>query len=499
MKKINFKQITNGEALLNKVENLSQTVRTALESALKAITMAGYSKPDEPSSIEETDTVDQAIGKLDASIDMKLGKNETAINAQKVNNLTVETAVPANAKFTDTTYSDATTEESGLMSAADKAKLNGISDSADAVSVTTDINAGTKVGSITINGTSYDLYHNAVPTSGGTITGNLTVNGTLTANVKGNADTATTAANSNKLGGLPLSPINKGNVFNTIPRIDPNGVTELGKYIDFHSTTADTKDYDVRLVAGENLLTSLSPITAPTFNGALNGNASTATEFSANKNIALTGAVVGSASSKAGWSINTTLKSCYAVVESEAVANTYFKIGSGSISGAYNSCNIIILVQNIMGSGGSGLWRITLNVGKTAGEFSAGTSTIAINTGLTASNFIVAYKSNSGGSLQFEIYCNIAARYAGYRFTILQEIARNNQVIGGIVTLSNGTTTNGQSAITSGFTALTTSNATVIENISGNASTATKINGKTIPVVSSFNSSTGVLALTSLS
>jgi hypothetical protein len=35
--------------------------------------------------------------------------------------------------------------------------------------------------------------------------------------------------------------------------------------------------------------------------------------------------------------------------------------------------------------------------------------------------------------------------------------------------------------------------------LSGNASTATKINGKTIPVVSSFNSTTGVLALTSLS
>jgi hypothetical protein len=36
----------------------------------------------------------------------KLGKNETAVNAAKVNNLTVETAVPANAKFTDTTYSN---------------------------------------------------------------------------------------------------------------------------------------------------------------------------------------------------------------------------------------------------------------------------------------------------------------------------------------------------------------------------------------------------------
>jgi hypothetical protein len=41
--------------------------------------------------------------------------------------------------------------------------------------------------------------------------------------------------------------------------------------------------------------------------------------------------------------------------------------------------------------------------------------------------------------------------------------------------------------------------ATVDANLNGNAATATKISGKTIPVVSSFNSTTGVLALTSLS
>ena len=38
------------------------------------------------------------------AIDTFLGKNETAVNASKVNNLTVETAVPKNAKFTDTVY-----------------------------------------------------------------------------------------------------------------------------------------------------------------------------------------------------------------------------------------------------------------------------------------------------------------------------------------------------------------------------------------------------------
>ena len=47
-------------------------------------------------------------------------------NAAKVNGLTVQTAVPANAKFTDTTYSEATTTKAGLQSAGDKAKLDAL-------------------------------------------------------------------------------------------------------------------------------------------------------------------------------------------------------------------------------------------------------------------------------------------------------------------------------------------------------------------------------------
>jgi len=41
--------------------------------------------------------------------------------------------------------------------------------------------------------------------------------------------------------------------------------------------------------------------------GALKGNADTATEFSANQSVTLTGHVTGTASSKAGWSIQTTI------------------------------------------------------------------------------------------------------------------------------------------------------------------------------------------------
>ena len=58
----------------------------------------------------------------------------------------------------NTTYSAATTSAAGLMSAADKTKLDGITASADTVSFTRSLTSGTKIGTITINGTGTDLY-----------------------------------------------------------------------------------------------------------------------------------------------------------------------------------------------------------------------------------------------------------------------------------------------------------------------------------------------------
>ena len=58
----------------------------------------------------------------------------------------------------DHTHDTATSAVPGFMSAADKAKLDGISDSADSVSVVPALTAGTKIGTITINGVAVDLY-----------------------------------------------------------------------------------------------------------------------------------------------------------------------------------------------------------------------------------------------------------------------------------------------------------------------------------------------------
>lgn len=56
------------------------------------------------------------------------------------------------------THAAATTSANGFMSSDDKAKLDGITASADAVSFSRSLTSGTKVGTITINGTGTDLY-----------------------------------------------------------------------------------------------------------------------------------------------------------------------------------------------------------------------------------------------------------------------------------------------------------------------------------------------------
>ena len=66
--------------------------------------------------------------------------SEYNLKDRNINRHTVEADVPANATFTDTTYSVATTTSNGLMSATDKSRLDGISSSYDSTTETLTIN-----------------------------------------------------------------------------------------------------------------------------------------------------------------------------------------------------------------------------------------------------------------------------------------------------------------------------------------------------------------------
>lgn len=168
-----------------------------------------------------------AVGSTTISADAKVD----TLTLVAGNNVTI-TPDTTNDKITiastDTTYYDATATVSGLMSAADKSKLDGITSSADSVSFTQSLTSGTQVGTITINGTATKLYapkntdtnvkqtvttsnasyplllapsgQTATSTTSSYFDSGVTLNpgtNTISANISGNADTATLA---NKLG-----------------------------------------------------------------------------------------------------------------------------------------------------------------------------------------------------------------------------------------------------------------------------------------------------------
>lgn len=227
-----------------------------------------------------------------------------ATTAETVNGYTVESNVPANAKFTDTTYSVVTTSANGLMSSTDKTKLDytniaygtcatAAATAAKVVTISGNSNWTLQKGSIilvkytytntassvTLNvnstGAKQIWYSNAVYTStGNTITGTANRNvmymydGTywvwISSSVDNNTDTKVT------------------NTLATTTKAYVTGTTSA-------TTNTGTQVFDT----GVYLDTTAGTLTATNFKGALSGNATTAT--TATKATALSSTSIGSA------------------------------------------------------------------------------------------------------------------------------------------------------------------------------------------------------------
>lgn len=133
------------------------------------------------------------------------------VTITKGDNTTSTFTIPDN----NTTYSVATTSANGLMSSTDKSKLDGITASADSVSFTQGATSGTKVGDITINGSTTSLY---APTDTDTHYASKNVVGSST------ATSNTTSALSN--GNVYLNSVENGAVTST-HKISGSGATSV--------------------------------------------------------------------------------------------------------------------------------------------------------------------------------------------------------------------------------------------------------------------------------
>ena len=110
-------------------ENDASTMNSAISDNKTAITALQTGKADKseiPTTVAELTDSSSYAKKTDIPTTLPANGG----NADTVNNHTVESNVPADAVFTDTTYESVTQTEDGLMSAADKAKLDGVEEGA---------------------------------------------------------------------------------------------------------------------------------------------------------------------------------------------------------------------------------------------------------------------------------------------------------------------------------------------------------------------------------
>ena len=111
----------------NELASASVSVNTETKEAVFNFAIPRGNNGIDGVQISDNETVENktwSSSKIASEIPTTLPANGG--NADTVNNHTVKSDVPENAVFTDTTYSDATQTEDGLMSAADKAKLDGV-------------------------------------------------------------------------------------------------------------------------------------------------------------------------------------------------------------------------------------------------------------------------------------------------------------------------------------------------------------------------------------
>lgn len=146
---------------------------------------------------------------------------------------------------------------------------------------------------------SYAVYNNLIKKTGDTMTGNLLGN-----------STATLGSTSNPFHQLVLGGATGTNLAadSTNPRItfqeSNNGTQPVHLiYSDYDSYRSPA---GLKVIGGTNATPAWFEVEGNIYAAAFKGNADTATAFSSNKTISLTGDVTGSASSTGGWTIATT-------------------------------------------------------------------------------------------------------------------------------------------------------------------------------------------------
>jgi len=118
-KKTDFSNVDNTADIDKPISN---AVQTALDTKVDKVDGKSLISDTEITRLANVDNYDDS--EIVNEINNIKDGTTTVGNAQKINNHIIESDVPENAVFTDTTYDNATTTKDGLMSSSDKINLN---------------------------------------------------------------------------------------------------------------------------------------------------------------------------------------------------------------------------------------------------------------------------------------------------------------------------------------------------------------------------------------
>jgi hypothetical protein len=450
---------------------------------------------------------------------------------------------------TNATLPAATTSLAGLMTGADKTKLDGIAAGAQ-VNVATNlgITAGTTAGPIVTSstGTNATLPTATASASGVVTTGNQTFagvktfNSTITGSITGNAGTVTNGVyttGDQTISGTKTftdGPYLNGTLYwrvsasdaalqradarddaTNFSRLHWYGVSDAGATSNFRHAWYDGASY-INVTAASGVVTFNGQVTATTFNGALSGNAATATTLQTTRAINGTNFDGSAAITTANWGTARTI----------TVGATGKSVnGSGNVSWSLAE----IGAPSTTGTGASGTWGISItgNAGSvTNGVYTTGDQTVFGVKSFRADgagelNQLRIVNNTTAAVVQSAITLGYSSNFFGFRVVNVNnpsstaagdfKIQRgqvsswadclvisnsNNVTITGDIRApifydSNNTAYYVDPSITSNIVGLTVAN-TITGSISGNAATATTLQTARTINGTSFNGSANI-------
>lgn len=209
----------------------------------------------------------------------------------------------------------------------------------------------------------------------------------------------------------------------------------------------------------------------------ISGNAETATKLKNPVTIATSGDVASSGVSFDGSSnitLSTKRRGCSVGQSSSTTTDPWYKFASVSNSTANVDCHIIFSVYNTYADTSTkmGILKAHLRTSSTGQWSSSELVWLNKTSSISLGDFVLVHNSSASPAV-VELWCKCSTGYQGYNFDVISEGTRTSR--SNSWTLYTTWSAGSASAPTSGYTQQTSTQSTLSNPVSGNASSATKL------------------------